>query len=57
MHEVRKLKVVQNVRIILSVKEATKLLKLSLNKKDLDDVTAVPFPVSFSQLPEAKINA
>ena len=57
MHEVRKLKVVQNVRIILSVKEATKLLKLSLNKKDLDDVTAAPFPVSFSQLPEAKINA
>ena len=29
-------------------------LKLSLNKKDLDDVTAVPFSSSFSRLPAAK---
>ena len=30
------------------------LLKLSRNKKDLNDVTAAPFSVSFSQLPAAK---
>ena len=30
------------------------LLKLSRNKKDLNDVTATPFFVSFSQLPAAK---
>ena len=29
-------------------------LKLSQNKKDLNDVTAAPFLVSFSQLPAAK---
>ena len=32
------------------------LLKSSHNKKDLDDVTAAPFSVSFSQLPAAKNN-
>ena len=31
------------------------LLKSSRNKKDLNDVTAAPFLVSFSQLPAAKI--
>ena len=30
------------------------LLKLSRNKKDLNDVIASPFSVSFSQLPAAK---
>ena len=29
-------------------------LKLSRNKKDLNEVTAAPFLVSFSQLPAAK---
>ena len=29
-------------------------LKLSRNKKDLDEFTAAPFSVSFSQLPAAK---
>jgi hypothetical protein len=32
------------------------ILKLSRNKKDLNDVTAAPFSVSFSQLPAAKKN-
>ena len=31
-----------------------RLLKSSRNKKDLNDVTAAPFSVSFSQLPAAK---
>ena len=31
-------------------------LKLSRNKKDLNDITAAPFSVSFSQLPAAKKN-
>ena len=30
------------------------MLKSSRNKKDLNDVTAAPFSVSFSQLPAAK---
>ena len=34
--------------------ENNKLLKLSRNKKYLNDVTAAPFLVSFSQLPAAK---
>ena len=32
----------------------TTILKSSRNKKDLNDVTAAPFSVSFSQLPAAK---
>ena len=32
----------------------TRVLKLSRNKKDTNDITAAPFSVSFSQLPAAK---
>ena len=34
--------------------DSMQLLKSSRNKKDLNDVTAAPFSVSFSQLPAAK---
>ena len=38
----------------LSQKFKVSILKSSWNKKDLNDVTAAPFSVSFSQLPAAK---
>ena len=41
-------------RILQGFFTLTILLKSSRNKKDLNDVTAVPFLVSFSQLPAAK---
>ena len=39
---------------VTSHKKSNKVLKSSLNKKDLNEATAAPFLVSFSQLPAAK---
>ena len=39
---------------VTSHKKSNKVLKSSRNKKDLNDATATPFLVSFSQLPTAK---
>ena len=49
-------KILLESRILQGFFTLTILLKSSRNKKDLNDVTAVPFLVSFSQLPAVKKN-